>query len=151
MLTASARLGSYEIVALLAASGMGEVYRAKDTKLGRDVALKILPHEAGKTHPARVILKTSTLYLVRCENPVRQLGHTPERHRRDDRGAECADRRMPTPSKLVAVAPVAPATTRDVAGACCNDRRTREGSAQGGPGSELATGRNILSGPSPKC
>jgi serine/threonine protein kinase len=41
--SAGSSLGSYEIIALLGAGGMGEVYRAKDTKLGRDVALKILP------------------------------------------------------------------------------------------------------------
>ena len=42
-LAPGARLGSYEIVALIGAGGMGEVYRARDGKLTRDVALKILP------------------------------------------------------------------------------------------------------------
>jgi serine/threonine protein kinase len=37
------RLGSYEVLAPIGAGGMGEVYRAKDTKLDRDVAIKILP------------------------------------------------------------------------------------------------------------
>jgi len=41
--TPGARLGPYEVLSALGAGGMGEVYRAKDTKLGRDVALKILP------------------------------------------------------------------------------------------------------------
>src|SRR5713101_1083907 len=42
-LTPGTRLGSYEVAAQIGAGGMGEVYRAHDTKLGRDVAIKVLP------------------------------------------------------------------------------------------------------------
>jgi serine/threonine protein kinase len=42
-LSAGTRLGPYEITAQIGAGGMGEVCRARDTKLNRDVALKVLP------------------------------------------------------------------------------------------------------------
>ncbi len=52
-LTAGARLGAYEIVAPLGAGGMGEVFRARDSRLGREVAVKVLP-AAVSSHPDRL-------------------------------------------------------------------------------------------------
>src|SRR6516164_6113002 len=44
-LPAGTRLGAYEIVTLIGVGGMGEVYRARDARLNRDVAIKVLPSE----------------------------------------------------------------------------------------------------------
>src|SRR5258708_2732708 len=52
-LSIGTRLGSYEILAPIGAGGMGEVYRARDTKLERDVAIKVLP-TALAHHPERL-------------------------------------------------------------------------------------------------
>ena len=48
-LNPGARLGPYEILSSLGAGGMGEVYRARDTKLNRDVAIKVLPDRSRAT------------------------------------------------------------------------------------------------------
>ena len=45
MLPPGSRLGPYEVLAAIGAGGMGEVYRARDTRLGREVAIKVLPSE----------------------------------------------------------------------------------------------------------
>jgi len=61
------KLGIYEIQSLLGAGGMGEVYRATDTKLGRDVALKLLAHGA--------LDKVSPGHLLREAQMASSLSH----------------------------------------------------------------------------
>ena len=69
-LTPGSRIGAYEIVALIGAGGMGEVYRARDAKLQRDVAIKVLP-EAFASDPER---------LARFEREARTLAALNDRH-----------------------------------------------------------------------
>src|SRR4029079_910393 len=66
-LSSGVRLGSYEILSKIGEGGMGEVYRARDTKLGRDVALKFLP-EAFATDPERLARFQREAHLVASLN-----------------------------------------------------------------------------------
>jgi eukaryotic-like serine/threonine-protein kinase len=68
-LTAGTRLGPYEIVAAIGAGGMGEVYRAHDTRLQRDVALKILPADATTTPQARDRFRREARAVAALQHP----------------------------------------------------------------------------------
>jgi serine/threonine protein kinase len=64
-----ARLGPFEVVAALGAGGMGEVYRARDTKLGRDVAIKILPTIFMRDPERRARLEREAHVLAALNHP----------------------------------------------------------------------------------
>src|SRR4029453_11211945 len=66
-LAPGSRIGGYEVVARIGAGGMGEVFRARDTKLNRDVALKILP-EAFTHDPDRVARFTREAQVLAALN-----------------------------------------------------------------------------------
>ncbi len=63
------RLGSYEIQSPLGAGGMGEVYRARDTKLGRDVAIKVLPSSFASDTDRRVRFGREARLLAALNHP----------------------------------------------------------------------------------
>src|SRR5450759_5161620 len=63
------RLGPYEILAPLGAGGMGEVYRAKDARLGRDVALKVLPEEFFEDEERRIRFEREARLLASLNHP----------------------------------------------------------------------------------
>src|ERR1022692_1854845 len=68
-LSPGARLGPYEILAPLGAGGMGEVWRATDTRLGREVAVKVLPEEFFEGEQARQRFEREAKLLASLNHP----------------------------------------------------------------------------------
>jgi len=62
-------LGPYEVVAPLGAGGMGEVYRSRDSRLGREVAVKVLPESSRQDPEARARFRREALALSRLNHP----------------------------------------------------------------------------------
>src|SRR5215471_1452418 len=68
-LTTGTRIGSYEIVSALGAGGMGEVFRARDTKLNRDVAIKVLPDRVAPDPERRARFEREAQTLAAFNHP----------------------------------------------------------------------------------
>jgi len=68
-LISGAKLGPYEIHSPLGAGGMGEVYRARDTKLGRDIALKMLPAEMAQDPERLARFRREAKALAQLDHP----------------------------------------------------------------------------------
>ena len=71
MLTAGTTVGPYEIHELLGAGGMGEVYRARDPRIGREVAIKVLPSgfAGNEDHLRRFLQESRTLGGAQSPEP----------------------------------------------------------------------------------
>ena len=68
-LSPGTQVGSYEIVSLLGAGGMGEVYRARDPRLKREVALKVLPDVAAADADRRERFTREALAVAALNHP----------------------------------------------------------------------------------
>jgi serine/threonine protein kinase len=68
-LSPGSRLGPYEVVEAIGAGGMGEVYRARDAKLHRDIALKVLPAEATANPTAKARLVREARLAASLNHP----------------------------------------------------------------------------------
>jgi serine/threonine-protein kinase len=104
------KVGPYEVLAKLGEGGMGEVYRARDTRLQRDVALKILP-EAFASDPERLArFEREAQMLAALNHPhiaaihgveeaarADEIGTVSNCHVRLERGASLADARARRP------------------------------------------------------
>src|SRR6202521_2976027 len=68
-MSAGARLGPYEIVAPIGAGGMGEVYRARDTRLDREVAVKILPESLAANAQFKIRFQREAKTISQLSHP----------------------------------------------------------------------------------
>jgi serine/threonine protein kinase len=68
-LSSGARLGPYEILAAIGAGGMGEVYKARDTRLDRSVAIKILPPEVSADPDRRARFEREAKTIAGLSHP----------------------------------------------------------------------------------
>src|SRR3989442_15936026 len=68
-LAAGSRLGPYEILAPIGAGGMGEVYRARDPKLNRPIAIKILPEKSGTDAERRARFEREARTIAALNHP----------------------------------------------------------------------------------
>jgi TolB-like protein/Tfp pilus assembly protein PilF len=68
-LSTGTKLGAYEVVAPLGAGGMGEVYRAHDSRVGRDVAIKVLPHRLAADDEARARFQREAKAIAAISHP----------------------------------------------------------------------------------
>ena len=76
-ITGGTKLGSYEVLSLLGKGGMGEVWKARDTKLGREVAIKTLPEEFARDVDRLARLERSR-HLLMILRLLRKLRRCPQ-------------------------------------------------------------------------
>src|SRR6478609_1649983 len=112
-LTTGTRLGVYEVTAQIGEGGMGQVYRARDTKLNRDVALKLLP-DAFATDPDRLARFTreaqtlaalnhpniAAIYGIEADALVMELVDGEDLSQRIERGAIPIDEALPIAKQI---------------------------------------------------
>ena len=79
-LSAGQKLAHYEIVEAIGKGGMGEVYRARDTKLGRDVAIKVLPEEFAQDKERLARFQREAKLLASLNHPNIASIHSLEEH-----------------------------------------------------------------------
>jgi serine/threonine protein kinase len=79
-LTQGTRLGPYEILSPLGAGGMGEVYRARDTRLGRDIALKLLPGDLAGAPDRLARFEREARMVAGLNHPNIVMLHSVEEH-----------------------------------------------------------------------